>query len=82
MTNVMHDLARVSCRCGQIVLFFSLRTNFGEGGLALVCGHPHQIGDVMRVRWVFGPQSLVGEVECEVRHVTERLINALGDLMP
>lgn len=47
-----------------------LISDFGEGGLALVCGHPHQIGDVMRVRWVFGPQSLVGEVECEVRHVT------------
>ena len=38
-----------------------LISDFGEGGLALVCGHPNQVGDVIRVRWHFGEQRRIIE---------------------
>lgn len=47
-----------------------LITDYGEGGLAIVCGHPHALGDVLRVRWLFGKDQLPAEVDCIVRHVT------------
>ena len=51
-----------------------LITDYGEGGLAIVCGHPHAVGDVLRVRWLFGDDQLPAEVDCIVRHVTGRNI--------
>ena len=48
----------------------SLISDFGDGGLALVCGHPHQVGEIIRVSWRFGEQQQLAEVDCEVRHVT------------
>ena len=47
-----------------------LITDHGEGGLAIVCGHPHSVGDVLRVRWLFGRHNWPAEVDCIVRHVT------------
>ncbi len=45
-----------------------LISDFGDGGLALVCGHPHHVGDRLRIRWTLG--GLLSEVDCDVRHVT------------
>ena len=53
-----------------------LITDFGEGGLAIVCGHPHQVGDVIRLRWWFGEEHLPAEVDCVVRHITGTHIGA------
>ena len=53
-----------------------LISDFGDGGLAIVCGHPHKVGDVIHLSWSFDLQSSGVEVDCEVRHVTGPHIGA------
>jgi hypothetical protein len=45
-----------------------LVSDISEGGMAFVCGHPHEVDDDIRLTWY----ALEGpiEIECIVRHVT------------
>lgn len=47
-----------------------LISDFGDGGMALVCGHSHAVGEFIQVRWFFESEPSMAEVDCEVRHVT------------
>src|SRR3954469_5494100 len=47
-----------------------LISDFGEGGLAMVCGHPHSIGDRVRVSWDYAAEAEPIQIDCAVRHVT------------
>lgn len=46
-----------------------LVSDVSEGGMAFVCGHLHDVGDQVTLRWETSYGSTV-QVDCTVRHVT------------